>query len=34
MNPVYLTHYQRTAFSRAHPKKRVLMHWQTGPQIA
>lgn len=21
MNPVYLTHYQRTAFSRAHPKK-------------
>lgn len=37
MNPVYLTHYQRTAFSRAHPKKAdvdVLADWPADRLMA
>ena len=36
-NPVYLTHYQRTAFSRAHPKKAgvdALEHWRADSLLA
>lgn len=37
MNPVYLTHYQRTAFSRAHPKKvgvDALAEWPADRLLA
>ncbi|EAR10298.1 acetyl-CoA C-acyltransferase [Reinekea blandensis] len=37
MNPVYLTHYQRTAFSRAHPKKTdvdALADWPADKLLA